>query len=168
MALPLQMRKIHRIASITSALPIGIILVTGMLLLLKKQLEWVQPPTMQGSGDTMVIGWDQILTVAQGVPEAGIKSWEDVDRLDVRPDRNLVKVRANNRWELQIDLSTGAVLSSTYRRSDLIESLHDGSWFHDYVKTYVWVPNAVLLLTLWCTGVYLWILPRWVRARRER
>ena len=42
---------------------------------------------------------DEILERAKQVPEAEIAGWEDVDRLDVRPARGIVKVRAQNRWE---------------------------------------------------------------------
>jgi uncharacterized iron-regulated membrane protein len=75
-----------------------------------------------------------------------------------------VKVRCRNRWELQIDLETGAVLSSTMRRSDLIESLHDGSFFGDPVKLGVFLPSGLLLLLLLITGAWLWYLP--IRNRR--
>ena len=74
-----------------------------------------------------------------------------------------MKIRGVNRWEVQLDATTGAVLSSTYRRSDLIESIHDGSWFHDRVKLWIFLPSGVVLLALWVTGMYLWILPIWMR-----
>jgi hypothetical protein len=37
------------------------------------------------------------------VPGAGIREWQDIDRLDVRPGKGVVKVRTENHWELQID-----------------------------------------------------------------
>ncbi len=96
-----------------------------------------------------------------------MKSWEDVDRLDVRPGKGMLKVRCKNRWEVQIDTSTGAVLSSALRRSDLIESLHDGSWFHPFAKLGLFLPTALVLTALWVTGVYLWLLPHVIRRRRK-
>ena len=50
-----------------------------------------------------------------------------------------------------------------YRRSDLIESLHDGSWFHDRAKLWVFLPTAAVVLMLWGTGIYLFFLPLAVR-----
>jgi nucleotide-binding universal stress UspA family protein len=105
--------------------------------------------------------------VAASVPEAEVASWEDVDRLDVRPDRGVVKVRSKTRWEVQIDTNTAEILQVAYRRSDLIESLHDGSFFHDKVKLWVFLPAGLILLGLWVTGVYLWLLPYLVRRRRR-
>ena len=152
-------RKLHRWGAIAAAAPILLIICTGLLLQLKKQVTWVQPPTQRGTGTEPGIGFDAILKAAAAVPEAEIGSWGDVLRLDIQPPRGLVKVHARNHWEVQVDLGTGAVLQSRYRRSDLIESLHDGSFFHDKAKLLVFLPCGVLLLGLWVTGVYLWALP---------
>lgn len=162
------MRSIHRIGAITTALPVGIILVTGIFLQLKKEWAWVQPPTQQGSGTEIMLDWNDMLLAAQSIPEANVRSWSNIDRIDVRPARGIAKLRCDNRWEIQLDLATGEVLSSTYRRSDVIESIHDGSWFSDSAKLYLWLPSAVFLLILWLTGLYLWVLPRWVLAKRRR
>ena len=34
------------------------------------------------------------MAVARTMPEAGIESWTDIDRLDVRPDKGMLKVHA--------------------------------------------------------------------------
>ena len=123
-------------------------------------------PTQQGSTTEPGLSFDRILEVARTVPEAGIRSWDDIDRLDVRPSDGMLKVRAKSRWEIQLDAKTGAILQVAYRRSDLIESLHDGTFFHDKAKLWVLLPNAIVLLGMWHTGIYLFLLP--YRARRRR
>ena len=80
----------------------------------------------------------------------------------------MLKIRAKNRWEIQLDTNTGAILQVAYRRSDLIESLHDGTFFHDKVKLWVLLPNAVVLLGMWLTGIYLFVLPYSARRKRRR
>jgi uncharacterized iron-regulated membrane protein len=157
-------RKLHRWGAILIAAPLLLVICTGLLLLLKKHLPWVQPPMQRGQSQTPAISFDQLLARASTVPEAQIRSWKDIDRLDVRPANGIVKVHAKNHWELQIDTATGDVLQMQYRRSDLIESLHDGSWFHSSAKLWVFLPSGVVLLALWVTGVYLWWLP--VAGRR--
>ncbi len=77
-----------------------------------------------------------------------MSGWKDIERIDVRPGHGAAKVQCKNHWEVQIDLSTGDVLSSTYRRSDLIESLHDGSFFSDAAKLWIFLPNGLILLAL--------------------
>ena len=162
------MRKAHRWGAILIALPFLLVIVTGMLLQLKKEWSWVQPPTAKGTAKSPQVSFDVILEATKSVPEAEVKSWEDIDRLDVRPDRGLVKVQAKNGWEVQVDSATGSVLQKAYRRSDTIEMLHDGSWFHDSFKIYVFLPVAVVVLGLWITGIYLFILPHSVKWWRRR
>jgi uncharacterized iron-regulated membrane protein len=128
----------------------------------------VQPRELRGSGTEPRISFDRVLETARGVPEAGIRSWDDVDRVDVRPSRGLLKVTSRTRWELQIDLETGALLQSAYRRSDLIESIHDGSFFHPWAKLGVFLPAGILLTVMLVTGLYLFWLPISVKARRRR
>jgi hypothetical protein len=80
----------------------------------------------------------------------------------------MLKVRAENSWEIQIDANTGAVLQVAYRRSDLIESIHDGSFFGDYAKLWLFLPSALVLIGLWVTGMVLFLRPRLVNARKRR
>ena len=47
-------RKIHHYASFVAALPLLIIIVSGLLLQMKKQWDWVQPPEHRGTGTTPV------------------------------------------------------------------------------------------------------------------
>ncbi len=160
-------RKLHRIGAILVLLPALGIFTTGVLLQLKKDWTWVQPSTIAGESSELVITWDQVLAAVMGIEETEVAGWQDIERLDVRPERGMLKVRCRNRWEVQVDTKTGAVLQSTYRRSDLIEELHDGSWFHDNVKLFIWLPAAFLLCMLWVTGSYLWLLPYLVKRRRK-
>lgn len=148
------------------AIPLLLVVATGLLLQLKKQLPWVQPPTQRGSEAVLKIGWDQILSSVREVPAAEVNSWDDVDRIDARPSRGVLKVRCKNGWEVQLDAKTAAVLSSEYRRSDWIEALHDGSFFSDWAKLTVFLANGLVLLGLWFTGVYLWYLP--IQAKRRK
>lgn len=80
----------------------------------------------------------------------------------------MAKVQCRNRWEVQVDLKTGDVLNVNYRRSDFIESLHDGSFFSEPAKLWVFLPNGFILLGLWCTGVYLWWLPFGVKRKKRK
>ena len=150
------------------AVPLLIVIVTGILLQVKKEFAWIQPPTQRGQGTTPTVSFASLLTTAQSIPEANVQSWSDIDRVEVQPDKGIAKIRTKKRWEIQVDVETGEVLQVAYRRSDLIESLHDGSWFHDRAKLWLFLPAAVVLLSLWVTGLYLFVYPNWVRWRRKR
>jgi uncharacterized iron-regulated membrane protein len=151
--------------------PFFIVLISGLLLQVKKQFDWIQPPTRSGSPGGPAVSYEAVLEAARGVERAGIQEWADVDRLDVRPDDGTIKVRGTNGWEVQVDGQTGNVLQAAKRRSDLIESIHDGSWFHESAKLWVFLPSAVLVFGLWLTGAYLFYLPyatRWRKKSRKR
>lgn len=164
-------RKLHRWGAILTALPLLVVIGSGIFLQLKKESSWVQPPTARSGAPALTLSFDEILAAVRDDPKAReteITSWADVDRLDVRIDRGVVKVRGKNRWEVQVDTGSGAVLQVAYRRSDLIESIHDGSWFHDSVKLWIFLPTAVILLGLWVTGIYLWLLPHLAKRKRAK
>ena len=150
-------RVLHRWGSIIALLPITIIIVSGIVLQLKKVSPYIQPPTQRGAGTEPAIGFERILEVARTVPEAEIESWEDVDQLDVRPGEGVVKVRCKNRYEVQIDTETAEILQVAVRRSDLIESIHDGSYFNDHFKLWVFLPAGIVLAMLVITGLHLFL-----------
>ena len=165
-------RKIHYWASFIVALPLLVMICTGILLQVKKQSSWVQPAEQRGSATVPRVDLEAILAAARQAPGLESTTWEDIDRLDVRPSKGTVKVVTLSRWEVQVDLGTGEVLQTAYRRSDLIESLHDGSFFGgDWTKLGLFLPTGVGLLLLWLGGMWMWWVPysakRRVRRRRE-
>ncbi len=161
-------RYLHRWGAILVLLPVMIIIVSGVLLQLKKEAAYIQPPTQPGTGSQLSVTFARILEVAKTVPQVEIASWDDIDRLDVRPGKGMVKVRGKNGWEIQIDTQTGDVLQVAVRRSDLIENIHDGSYFHDRFKLWVFLPAGLVLAILVITGLHLFILPHLSKRRRRR
>jgi uncharacterized iron-regulated membrane protein len=161
------MRKSHRWGAVIVAGPFLIVLITGLILQLKKEWHFVQPPTQKGTAQQLDISFAQILAQSQQVSEAAIKTWEDVERLDVRPDKGVIKVQAKNHYEIQLDSQSGEILQVAYRRSDWLEAMHDGSWFHESAKLYIFLPAAVIVLVLWVSGIYLFFLPVVVKMARK-
>ena len=161
-------RKLHCWGSILALVPMTIIIVTGILLMLKKDVVYIQPPTHRGCDKALAISFERILESAQTVEQANITSWDDVDRLDVRPGKGVVKVRGKNGWEVQIDTKTGEVLQAAIRRSDLIESMHDGTYFHENAKFWVFLPAGVILAILVVTGIHLLCLPHLARRKKRK
>lgn len=138
--------------------------------MLKKEVSWIQPPTSKGvvSNEIPTIGFQQLLEISRLQPEANIDEWSDIDRIDVRADKGIAKVRATSGWEVQVDTHTGEVLNVAFRRSDVIEKIHDGSYFSNTVKLFIFLPTGILLIVMWGTGIYLFFLPRirkWKKAR---
>ena len=163
-------RKIHHWGSFTIAIPMVIVIVTGILLQVKKEIEWVQPPTSKGvertATPTMPV--NQLFEAAKAIPEMELKSWDELERADFKPGKGVVKFVAPNNWEAQIDTHTGEVLALNYRRSDIIEKIHDGSWFADWAKLWLFLPNGIALFILWLTGMYLFALPHIKKAQKKK
>ncbi|MCC6245360.1 MAG: PepSY domain-containing protein [Gemmatimonadaceae bacterium] len=161
-------RRVHYWASFAAALPILVMLGSGILLQLKKQVEWVQPAEIRGTGTVPAVGFPELISAMQTDPSLGVKGWDDVSRIDVRADRGLAKVTLKTGWEAQIDLGTGKLLKTAVRRSDLIESLHDGSYFAgDWTKLGLFLPAGLVLLVLWLTGLWMFWVTWNAKQRRK-
>lgn len=84
-----------------------------------------------------------------------------VDRMDVRPDKGLVKVRYDDPdvHEVTVALDNGEILASGLRNDVFLEKLHSGEIFGD-----AWILlsdfAAVALILLLVTGVWMWLYPR--------
>ena len=153
-------RKVHYWISFGAALPMIVMIGSGLLLQGKKQFAWVQPTEQRGTGTAPAIDLDDILVALRSVPEMQVQTWQDVNRLDVRPGRGVVKAWLMNGYEVQLDLGTGRVLQTAYRRSDLIESIHDGSFFAgDWTKLGLFLPSGIVVLLLWLSGIWMWWVP---------
>lgn len=148
-------------------LPLLVVAPTGVLLQLKKQIAWVQPPEQRGTG-APALSLPAVLDTLRAVPEAAVTSWDDVARVDVRPSKKLIKVTTASGLEVQIDAATGHVLQVARRRSDLIEAIHDGSFFGEGARYGLFTVSGVALFVLWFTGVILFVQPYWVKARKKR
>ncbi len=146
-------RSIHLWLSLVIFIPVIIVIASGLLLQVKKEFDWIQPPTQKAQNSRPTLSFDNVLNAVRQVPQANLNDWDDIDRLDVRPAKGIIKVRGKNHWEVQLNAQTGDVLQVAYRRTDTIEAIHDGSWFFDGAKLWLFLPAAILLFVLWVTGI---------------
>ncbi len=163
--------NIHKWTGIIAALFFAVTATTGFMLLIKKRVAWIQPPTMDGGngGVESFITNQELFEIVFSQDHADFQSLEDIDRVDFRPNQQVFKVRSeHNHSELQISAVTGEVLISSWRPSDLIEQIHDGSflagWIHDWVMPLV----SFALLFLVFSGLWLWIEPKLRKRRRKK
>lgn len=157
MKLPQIMRKVHFWVSLIVIIPLFIVTTTGLVLMLKKQLDWVQPPTQKGSGKTPNIAFEEVLTSVQSVDGCETYGWSDIKRIDVRPSKGMMKVQLPDGVELQIDSESGDVLQRAVRRSDLIEDLHTGAYFGNTTKYLFFFVAEILFFIQLITGIYLFV-----------
>ena len=84
-----------------------------------------------------------------------------IDRMDVRPDDGIVKVRFDDDRviEVTVDIHDGSILHVGERNDVFLEKLHSGEIFGD-----LWVllsdAGAVLLVIVLVSGLWLWLYPK--------
>ena len=163
-------RKIHHWGSIVIALPLIIMIGAGVLLMLKKEIEWIQPSSQKGvERETIpMASMDDLFKAAKSIEHAGFTNWSELDRADLKPGKGIIKFVSATHWEVQVDTSTAKVLQVAKRRSDVIEAIHDGSYFADWMKLGLFLPVGITLFILWLTGVYLFVLTEYKKAKKRK
>ena len=168
-------RQWHKWTAIPLLLFMLLMGITGILLGWKKQAELL-PPTQRGqtAQSEAWLSIDSLMRQAQRLAQDSLRIDPTIDRLDLRPDKGIVKVRFEAGYrEIQLDLYSGEVRSMGRRYSDLIEQIHDGSILDRYVVlgkdtfklTYSTLSGLGLVL-LSISGFWLWYNPR--KMRREK
>ncbi|AGH94815.1 PepSY-associated TM helix domain-containing protein [Pseudobdellovibrio exovorus] len=148
-------RKWHRWISIVIAIPFTVTLITGLVMATRGFNTWVQPDYPKFKAE-LKLNFDDILKIAQEVPEAKIQSWKDVSQIDVRPANANIRVRSkHDMWEVQINGETGEITSSAPRRQSFLVSLHEGTYFGPFVRYGIFFPSSLGVLFLMISGIYL-------------
>jgi uncharacterized iron-regulated membrane protein len=162
-------RIVHKWFGVIFAVVLLNISITGLLLLEKKNFDWIQPATQKGSegGVDQFITNQQLFEAVLSEKHKDFGSMEDVDRVDFRPGKRVFKVQSKHNYsEIQVDAITGKILGVATRNSDKIEALHDGSIFGSFVYQYLMPGVAVITIILTVTGLYLWLAPVIKRRRK--
>ncbi len=155
-------RQTHKWTGIILSLFIVLSAVSGFLLLQKKNSTWLQPPTLQGvAGDIDdLITIPELFSIVLSENHSDFQSVSDIDRVDFRPQKHIFKVCSIlNNSEVQVDAITGEILSQNIRRSDLIENIHDGSFFGETFYQILMPLVTAGLLWLVISGLIIWLRP---------
>jgi len=167
-------RYAHRYAGISLFVFFFIMAVTGALLGWKKHAgESLMPATQKGVSQEMA-DWQpldslSLLATAALLKETG--ELYEIDRIDARPGKGIVKVLFERRnLEVQLDATTGKTLSVGRRHSDWVEQVHDGSivddWLgipHGIFKVFYNTLMGIALVVFTVTGFWLWYGPKRMR-----
>lgn len=166
-------RTYHRYIGLVLALFLLISAVTGFFLGWKKNAALLQPPTQKGASAQMS-DWMAAAELAEIATHHLYTTYPNqidnpIDRMDFRPSKGIVKVLFENKWwEVQVDCTTGEVLSAAKRHSDWIEKIHDGSIISDFFKLISMNILGIGLTMMVLTGFWLWYGPKIVRRLRNR
>ena len=164
------LRKIHHWGAFLISIPLIIMIGAGVLLMLKKEIEWIQPSSQKGiqRHSIPMVSMQELFDAARSVEHAGFTTWEALNRADLKPNNGIIKFVSATHWEVQVDTHTAEVLQIAQRRSDVIEAIHDGSYFADWVKLWIFLPSGIGLFILWVTGIYLFIVLEYRKMKSRR
>jgi uncharacterized iron-regulated membrane protein len=164
------LRKIHHWGSFLIAFPLLIMIGAGVLLMIKKEVEWIQPSSQKGVERQTVpmASLQDMFNAALTVEKAGFTNWEQLARADLKPGKGIIKFVSDTNWEVQVDTHTSEVLQVAQRRSDVIEAIHDGSYFANWVKLGIFLPAGIGLFILWVTGIYLFLSIELKKSKNKR
>ena len=172
-------RWLHRKIAIFLFVFFLIISVTGLLLGIKKQTGLLAPTQKGVSSDLST--WLSV----DSLKKNAVRYLHDsvfptlsgtVDRIDIRPDKGIIKFTFKDHFKgVQLDGTTGKLLSIEIRKSDFIEKIHDGSIldriFHtdgDQIKVGYTITMGFCLFMLVLSGIWIWYGPRMIRMKKRQ
>ena len=165
-------RRLHKWVALPLFLFMFIIGATGVLLGWKKHADFT-PPTQKGISKKAVdwISLEQIQSIASQYAKDSLQVQPDIDRIDVRPGKGVAKILFESHYtELQIDLTSGKIVSQEKRWNDFIEHIHDGTIVDrllgndgEHSKVTYTTLTSLGLMLLSFSGFWMWWNPRRIR-----
>jgi uncharacterized iron-regulated membrane protein len=162
-------RKVHKWAGLILSVVFMFMAVTGLLLVYYMPLGLgTVLKTGEDANPSQLIPMEKVVSIAtsQGLP--GISSIEDIFRIELTPSANVYRVRLENNQEVQIDASTGKVLSTNPDHTSFLISLHDGYFFGNWYRYSVLTMAGVSLILLSFSGYYMFGFPLYKRLMARK
>lgn len=168
-------RSLHRWIGFVSSLFLAVISVTGFFLAMKGQFAFMRPPVQEAAKVERaedILPMAQILQIAFDAGHPELSELKEVDRVDYRPKDNVFKVVSKDGYrEVQVGGADGKIVSDAFRNDQLMEDIHDMSFFADAAHGYLLPVVAVGLCFLSISGIIIFLTPivrRWKFKRQKR
>jgi uncharacterized iron-regulated membrane protein len=146
-------RKIHRIVAVAILVPLIIISVTGLILLVRNQFEFLQPSVLKNK----IVAGKQLLTLERITQQFG---QDKIEQIIFRPSKNSIVVRLTDTNEVQIHPQSGQVLKNAKRRTHFLIELHQGSWMGAFGQLGVHFFTGIGLCFLIISGIIIYPFKR--------
>lgn len=142
----------HRWIAILITIPLLITTITGVLLLLRQQLDWVQPSSLKQAHVVQWATMDSVLDSITHNKHTKIKSWKDISSVIYKPSKGTIQIRTKKKILIQLNGASAQVLSVKPRRTGWLIQLHEGSYWGKDIRRYIFLPAAIGLLFLLISG----------------
>jgi uncharacterized iron-regulated membrane protein len=167
-----RLRGLHRWIGLICSLFLLLISATGFLLATKSTFGWIRPPESKGvkaKALSELITLEQAGEAAFALGISDLEHMDHIDRIDYRPKSNIFKVLSKDGYhEVQVDGTTGKVLSHSFRRDQLSEDIHDLSYFSESLHGFGLPAVALGLFALSGSGIVIFFVPIARRAMYKR
>ncbi len=146
-------RKIHGYVALSIFLPLLFTALTGIVLQLRDQFEWIQPAPVK----SQAITGTPLLTL-----EAIAERFKDqgLEQIIYKPAKGSLVVRLRDDIEAHLHPQTGALLKQATRRTTFLIELHQGSWLGKFGQYGVHVTTGLGLLFLIVSGLVIYPFKR--------
>lgn len=162
-------RKVHKWAGLILSIVFMFIAVTGLLLVYYIPLGLGTDLEKGVKADpNKSLSIEKVISIATSQNIPGIKSVDDIFRIELNPGLNVYRVRLENNQEVQIDASTGKVLSTKPDFSGYLISLHDGTTFGNLYRYSALTFAGLSLILLSFSGYYMVGFPLYKRLMARK
>lgn len=150
----MNLKKYHRYVALVAALPLLIVSLTGTLLLVRNQFEWIQPSPVSKN---LVPG--QALLTLESI-QLIIGNESEIDQIIYRPKKNNLSVRLSDGNEVQLNPQTGEILKKGKRQTSFLIDIHQGSWLGNFGQYGIYLPAAFGFIFLIFSGIAIYPFKR--------
>lgn len=142
-------RKTHRYVALGATLPLILVALSGVMLQVRNQFEWIQPSPVSAE----MLSGEALLPFEKIISDHG---QENVDQIIYRPTKKNMAVRLKDGTEVQIHPQTGAVLKTAVRRTNFLIDLHQGTWMGKIGQYGIYFPTALAFCFLIVSGIVIY------------
>ena len=150
----IKLRRWHGYIGLLAALPLIVMTLTGLMLQLRNQFEWIQPKTekfLLTDGEAL-LSMEEVVKKFEG---------EKVEQVIYRPGKANYSVRLEGGMEVQLHPQTGEIKKSLPRRSGFLIDLHQGSWLGPLGQYLLHFAAGVGLFFLIISGIIIYPFKKW-------
>jgi uncharacterized iron-regulated membrane protein len=144
-------RKLHGKIALIIFLPLIIIALSGVILQLRDQFEYIQPSLVK-------------YELIKDLPGLTLKQIEDrfpgLDQIIYKPQKQSLLIRYKDGYEKQIHPQTGEVLKEAMRRTNVLIEIHQGSWMGKFGQYFIHFISGLALCFLIMSGLYIYPFKR--------
>lgn len=152
----MNLRSAHRKVSLAILLPLSVIILSGLILQLRNQSEWIQPKTVSAIGPL-----EKVMGPEEVFQKLNLTS-QEIEQYIYRPAKKNISIRLVNGEEIQLNPSTGEVMKRAQRRTNFFIDLHQGSILGPFGQYGLYLMSGIGLLFLLISGGLL------LRPKRNR